>query len=667
LPTEKNDYNKTHMKQPTTIEPTETNIIQKTLSTHYAFSFFILVFTIKAFLLFNLHRVNPAASLQSVIPFMFGGDALACLLIFIIFDIPWWVSTKINKTAGTIIKGFIIAVYYVVVLYSLLMLNFYLLFGSFLNAGLLTLADNIGSFSGGIFSEFGPLAFSLIAISFFYALITEFSRKGMAKISKGILTYLFLVLLFLYMLFSSGFIKTEARGINLYSLENNALIQFFSSLIMEKKQAGITEESQAEVAAEETSDKKTEKRNIYGSGLSSSIIDEGMPAEILKVNNVENKKMNVIFYKFESTNRDYLGLFTKRREKYTPNIMKLSKNAAILSNHYAQEPASLKALYTSLSGRYSYKTRDWNEFISLSNKDSTLPEILNKNGYRTAFFSSGNNSIYNLQFFIQNRFERKKDARNTENSYGYEDFGICLDDRILVKEFDKYLGWQTNKKGDEKKPFFAYFNPVFPHHPYMIPSEEFRLNDKDTDYYNYLNALYFADHVVGQLYDLLKKYKIQDNTLFVIFADHGEAFFQHYANYLHSIYLYNENIQTFAMIINPGLFDEPVYYKDITRHIDLTPTVLDLLGIESDAVKSMQGVSLLKPHEKQLAMFYTSYNDYYMGLADGKWKYIINKKYNAPELYNIEEDKREKNNLAEKYPDIVEKFNDRLLKLDENI
>jgi len=189
LPTDKNDYNKTGMKQSVILETKKNNI---SLRAHFTFSFFLLAAAIKAVLLFNLYRVNPSASFQSVLPMMFSQDALAGLLIFLICDIPWWLSGKTAKTAGIIIRNVIRTTYYIMILYTLLMLNFYLLFGSFLNAGLLSLADNIGSFSGGIFSEFGPLAFGLIFFSFIYFILTEKVRSWSKNYSKGLLTYILL-------------------------------------------------------------------------------------------------------------------------------------------------------------------------------------------------------------------------------------------------------------------------------------------------------------------------------------------------------------------------------------------------------------------------------------------------------------------------------------------
>ncbi|MFC1670610.1 sulfatase, partial [Spirochaetota bacterium] len=354
-----------------------------------------------------------------------------------------------------------------------------------------------------------------------------------------------------------------------------------------------------------------------------------------------------------STTANYLGFFNEDFKKYTPNLDRIASKSLVMSNHYCQEPASLKSLYSILTGRYPYRTRNWKRFVKRTVKDISIAQILKKHGYDTLYLTSEHGKVYYQDRFLKGRFNRIID-RNAliRSGYRHRVYSMGMDDRVLIKSFDKFLNKSSKK-------FFVFLAPVFPHHPYHVPSKKFRINRKRGRFNRYKNSLFFADYIIGQIYKLLHKHKKINNTLVVIFSDHGEAFYQHPGNYLHSIYLYDENVKTFCIFSNPVLFEKSVY-APVTRHIDIVPTVLDLLGINHGAW-NFDGISLLKKHDNIFAPLYTSFSNSYLGLRDSKWKYIINRRYNSEELYDLSNDSDEKINLTVKYPDLCKTFKERLL------
>lgn len=213
-------------------------------------------------------------------------------------------------------------------------------------------------------------------------------------------------------------------------------------------------------------------------------------------------------------------------------------------------------------------------------------------------------------------------------------------------------------KRDTSKPFFAVYMPVNPHHPYAIPDESFRITgkipgntpSKERTRLNYLNSLHYADAALGALVDRLESEGLMENTLLFLFADHGEAFYEHVKNYNHPFFLYEENVHVPLIIYNKKLLSKPVQYRGITRHIDVMPTVLDILRIKTP--KEAEGISFMAPHRQQLALLHTHWKDDYMAIRDGQWKYIRDMQHGLEEFYNLKDDPLEKKNLFRKKKDL---------------
>src|SRR6185369_14205292 len=103
----------------------------------------------------------------------------------------------------------------------------------------------------------------------------------------------------------------------------------------------------------------------------------------------------------------------------------------------------------------------------------------------------------------------------------------------------------------ENQPFFLTYLPVAGHHPYATP--EAGPFPNDSEFGDYLNALHYGDHSLGVLLEGLRARHLDENTLFVFFGDHGEAFRQHDGNSGHSMFIYEENVRVPYIIAAPGL------------------------------------------------------------------------------------------------------------------
>src|SRR5262249_14541053 len=100
----------------------------------------------------------------------------------------------------------------------------------------------------------------------------------------------------------------------------------------------------------------------------------------------------------------------------------------------------------------------------------------------------------------------------------------------------------------------------------------------------------YTDAMLGVLLTRLQTARALDRTLVVVTADHGESLGEH-GETTHGLFAYDSTLSVPLIVSAPqmraGTVDTPV------SHVDLMPTVLDLVGVGPSA--QVDGVSLLQP------------------------------------------------------------------------
>ncbi len=375
------------------------------------------------------------------------------------------------------------------------------------------------------------------------------------------------------------------------------------------------------------------------------------------------KNYNIILYFFESTPRRYYDIEINGRP-VLGTWRRLEKNSLNLRNHYANYPLSANALLSVLTSAYDLNSKD---MVIQKYPDiglQTLPELLKKRNYRTCLIHTGGLGYAGQKRFLQNRkFDTILEYNDLARIPPYNrQVGWGIDERAMIKPSVEFLSHGNGRPG------LLVLMPVNPHHPYAIPGDEFRIavnggGDQDhrkRNWFNYLNSLYYSDVSLGMIIDELERHNLMENTLLFLFADHGEAFYQHRMNYNHPLFIYNENVHVPFLVYNKKLIPSPEYFDGITRHIDILPTILDILGMTRS--HEQEGLSILSGRREQLALLHTSWKDDLMGVVDQQWKYIRRTADGTEELYDLREDPEEKNNIAVRHGDVVTRYRDFVVK-----
>lgn len=343
------------------------------------------------------------------------------------------------------------------------------------------------------------------------------------------------------------------------------------------------------------------------------------------------KGFNVVTVSLESTAAQYLALYGSEREAM-PNLSALARHALVFEKAYAVYPESIKGLFSILCSEYPAFNSRPEEYAGSGCR--SVAAVFGDAGYRTAMFHSGRFGYLGMESIVQNRgYQTLEDAGDIGGNYK-SSFGV--DEPATVT---RMLAWVDALPRGQR--FFLSYLPIAGHHPYPTPASGPFAVTSEVDQYR--NALHYGDVSLGKLMEGLRARGLERNTIWIVYGDHGEAFYQHRGNYGHTFFLYEENVHVPLIVAAPGLMEGQERVRKVVSLVDVAPTILDVAGIPQP--KSYQGRTMLGS-SPQMALFFTDYSLGLMGLRDERWKFIYEIGSGRTELFDLDRDPGERNNLA---------------------
>ena len=280
-----------------------------------------------------------------------------------------------------------------------------------------------------------------------------------------------------------------------------------------------------------------------------------------------------------------------------------------------------------------------------------LPTLLKEQGYRTVFFSSNMDSFGDI---ATKNFGYEKVFAPPDSSTPVEHWDQSMDTQRFVEtsyfnyEDDVMLGpserWLT-ENGDE--PFVAQYLTGTGHDDYRCLGTSYGYEYfADNELVNsYLNCLRLQDIFLEQLFDQYKEQGLYENTIFVLFGDHGEGFGEH-GRFLHGDTPYEEGLKVPLIVHAPGWFEDGQRVEGLSNFTDVMPTVLEMLGYE---VKDGEypGYSLLHPRPGGRTLMFSCISERKcLASIRGYEKYIHHYGDQPDEYFDLREDPFERYNLA---------------------
>ncbi len=361
----------------------------------------------------------------------------------------------------------------------------------------------------------------------------------------------------------------------------------------------------------------------------------------------------------DTTRADHLACYGNPDIR-TPNIDRLASEGTLFERCITTAPITLVAHSSMLTGSqpFVHGARDNGTYV-LHGDNVTLAEVLHDAGYATHAEVAA--FVLNREFGLDQGFDQYVDIRAAENPIDAPE-RRTFTERTAEEVTSHALAWLDQR--DASRPFFLFVHYFDPHRPWA-PPKRFAAQYKDP----YLAEIAYTDEQIGRLLAWLDQRKLADDTIVVLTADHGEGLGQHH-EMTHGCFLYDTTLHVPLIVRHPPQVPTGRRVMQQVRIIDIAPTILDLAGVPVQRLSRAQGRSLRElfvasddPPPARIAYsesFYGRNNFGYAiirALRVGGWKLIWAPR---PELYHVEVDPLELNDLADVEPERVRRMSEQL-------
>jgi arylsulfatase A-like enzyme len=416
------------------------------------------------------------------------------------------------------------------------------------------------------------------------------------------------------------------------------------------------------------------QRNLYSSAKSAAVTAE-----------------HVLFVTVDSLRAD---VFAESREGVTPTLARLANDGTEFTQAVANGPNTPSSFPTILTGTHPMM---YGGYRYLNDDRPFLSKTLKDAGFTTAGYHSnphlGPEKNYNAGFDVFN--DGEEDSDSVDTVVNFVDERLSSDSRLYsvlrrlwhmfgsaagISAYDRAssitddaIAWLDGWDGDR---FFIWIHYMDVHYPFQPPNEHLeavghdavsarraaRLNDvmqespeslTDEDVSD-LEALYrgetnYVDHNVGRLLDTLSERGLQEETMVVLTADHGEAFGEH-GRWGHHPHMYDELLRVPLIVDDPNRPPETVDRQ--VSLVDLFPTICDACDV--DRPSKIQGENLYKPTER--VALGTSNGGERLAARTSEWKLLWHVEEETVELYNLADDPSETTDVSERNSQVVDRL-----------
>jgi len=363
-----------------------------------------------------------------------------------------------------------------------------------------------------------------------------------------------------------------------------------------------------------------------------SAFDEIPVAPVQRTGRVGN---NVIIVVLEGIQYRLTSLVDKRKD-LTPYLARVAEEGLEFANTRSSLTHTTKALFALLTGRRPSHSQDIAEAVPVAKPYASIATILKEQlKYRTAFFQSAKGNfecraglVHNLGF---DKFWARDDLNDPNAFVGY----LGGDEFAMLEPITDWIK-------EDKKPFLITILCSVTHDPYEVP-RWFGQPAKEP-LLRYEQAIFYTDKFLAALDVELTKLNLTANTVLCVIGDHGEAFAEHGL-------LGHERIAFDEALRVPWVMRVPFWLNPGTKiakplcSVDLTPTVLALLGLDPSVI-GFDGLNALGPVLEERKVYFSGWvQGGPAGYVQGDKKYIYYPGTDAVSVYNLAADPREQTRM----------------------
>ncbi|MFY0626577.1 MAG: arylsulfatase [Reichenbachiella sp.] len=359
----------------------------------------------------------------------------------------------------------------------------------------------------------------------------------------------------------------------------------------------------------------------------------------------------------------------------TPNIDRLYEESVRFTDFHV-DPTCAPTRAALMTGKYSHHAGVWHTVSGgnhLRATEVTMADIFKEAGYQTALFG---------KWHLGSNYPYRPMDRGFDEWLGQGDGGTGTTDDWFDNDRVNDYYWHNGEREkvdgyapdvfynaaidfitenkENEKPFFIYLPTYIPHGPHSVPDETWAKNNnpdvKESVSY-FFAGIKRVDQNIGRLRNELEQSGLSDNTIVIFMSDNGGT---------DGVRLYNAGMRGRKAQVYEGGHRVPFFVHwpngnlkqgkdvtDLTAHIDLLPTLVEMCGLSSDyrntAYDGRSFMKQLYDPELELSsrtLFVENQRTFKpvpwqetAGMT-GDWRLVDNK-----ELYNIKVDPAQKNNV----------------------
>ena len=351
------------------------------------------------------------------------------------------------------------------------------------------------------------------------------------------------------------------------------------------------------------------------------------------------KKKNVIIICVDGGRLD--------RVQKSEKITRLFSEYSFFSQSITYAPYTNSAIHALISGSYGSRTGTnsyWHSIKFRENEFKTLTQYLHEEDYFTHADTPSD-------LVLPNSF--------------FDNFEVYDESIVDLTTRHKTLLKNMKEKNKQGKNFFLYLHYESIHTGILntvlkaynnFSKEYFDKKKENAERYDKLfkNAENYLEEILNEINHL----GIKDDSLILVMSDHGISVGEKFGERAYGAFCYDYTLRTFAFYFNS--FEKSKLVEQQIRHVDFLPTILDDLGISLDEnFKKIDGVSLKPIIEGGSMVEKIAFSETgnpldsntppkkpnTKSIRTSKWKLIYNEYNDSKELYDLEKDPDENENL----------------------
>jgi len=371
----------------------------------------------------------------------------------------------------------------------------------------------------------------------------------------------------------------------------------------------------------------------------------------------------------------------------TPHMDALHAESARMTDFHV-DPTCSPTRAALLTGRYSTRTGVWHTINGRSmmrGEELSMAEVFQANGYATAMLG---------KWHIGANYPFRPSDQGFEHTIWHLD-GVVgggpdywgndyYDDHYMTNgEWQPYEGYCTDVWFEEAtkfveahkdEPFFLYLSTNAPHGPYIVEerySAPFMKMGMPENLAKFYGMIVNIDENLGKFREQLEAMGVADNTLLIFMTDNGTT-----AGWIcqkSGYEYYNAGMRGWKSSAWEGGHRVPIFWHwpdggldagrdipELTAHIDVLPTLIDMLDLKKPKGPKVDGISLkdslngAKGSIPDRTLFAHVQRSFLPPKWDdsvamrGSWRLIEGR-----ELYNLENDPGQESDIADQHPDVV--------------